>query len=63
MADGIDFRALEKELEEAVVADEKYQRENEAKFRAVRQKVASYEEFRLAGFHVFFRCKKDRTLI
>ncbi|XP_060111249.1 coiled-coil domain-containing protein 103, partial [Heteronotia binoei] len=42
----IDFQALEKELQEAVTADEKYQRENDAKFRAVRQKVASYEEFR-----------------
>ncbi|XP_048373286.1 coiled-coil domain-containing protein 103 isoform X1 [Sphaerodactylus townsendi] len=42
----IDFRALEKEVQEAMAADEKYQRENEAKFRAVRQKVASYEEFR-----------------
>lgn len=44
----IDFHALEKELQEAVAADEKYQRENDAKFRAVRQKVASYEEFRFA---------------
>ncbi|KAF7236575.1 hypothetical protein EYD10_16703 [Varanus komodoensis] len=42
----IDFHALEKELEEAIATDEKYQRENEAKFRAVHQKVASYEEFR-----------------
>ncbi|XP_053118824.1 coiled-coil domain-containing protein 103 isoform X2 [Hemicordylus capensis] len=42
----VDFHALKKELEEAVAADEKYQRENEAKFRAVHQKVASYEEFR-----------------
>ncbi|XP_051850826.1 coiled-coil domain-containing protein 103 [Antechinus flavipes] len=44
--DTIDFRALEKELQAAVAADEKYQRENAAKFRAVEQKVASYEEFR-----------------
>ncbi|XP_013931910.1 PREDICTED: coiled-coil domain-containing protein 103 [Thamnophis sirtalis] len=43
----IDFHALEKELEEAIATDEKYQRENEAKFRAVHQKVSSYEEFRL----------------
>ncbi|KAH0626952.1 hypothetical protein JD844_002270 [Phrynosoma platyrhinos] len=42
----IDFRALEKELEQAIASDEKYKRENDAKFRAVRQKVASYEEFR-----------------
>ncbi|XP_068932257.1 coiled-coil domain-containing protein 103 [Petaurus breviceps papuanus] len=44
--DTIDFRALEKELQAALAADKKYQRENAAKFRAVEQKVASYEEFR-----------------
>ncbi|XP_036613961.1 coiled-coil domain-containing protein 103 [Trichosurus vulpecula] len=44
--DTIDFRALEKELQAALAADEKYRRENAAKFRAVEQKVASYEEFR-----------------
>ncbi|XP_042331117.1 coiled-coil domain-containing protein 103 isoform X2 [Sceloporus undulatus] len=42
----VDFRALEKEMEQAIARDEKYKRENDAKFRAVRQKVASYEEFR-----------------
>ncbi|XP_075701441.1 dynein axonemal assembly factor 19 isoform X2 [Rhinoderma darwinii] len=42
----IDFRELERELANAVAADEKYQRENAAKFRAIHQKVASYEEFR-----------------
>ncbi|NXE55790.1 CC103 protein, partial [Casuarius casuarius] len=45
-AGAIDFGALEKELRAAVAADEKYERENSAKFRAVHQKVASYEEFR-----------------
>ncbi|CAK6438239.1 unnamed protein product [Pipistrellus nathusii] len=44
--DIIDFKALEKELQAAVTADEKYRRENAAKFRAVEQRVASYEEFR-----------------
>ncbi|XP_054449261.1 coiled-coil domain-containing protein 103 [Pteronotus mesoamericanus] len=44
--DIIDFKALEKELQAALTADEKYQRENAAKFRAVEQRVASYEEFR-----------------
>ncbi|XP_023602700.1 coiled-coil domain-containing protein 103 isoform X2 [Myotis lucifugus] len=44
--DIIDFKALEKELQAAVTADEKYQRENAAKFRAMEQRVASYEEFR-----------------
>ncbi|XP_069810052.1 coiled-coil domain-containing protein 103 [Dendropsophus ebraccatus] len=42
----LDFRELEWELANAVAADEKYQRENAAKFRAIHQKVASYEEFR-----------------
>ncbi|XP_004407300.1 PREDICTED: coiled-coil domain-containing protein 103 [Odobenus rosmarus divergens] len=44
--DIIDFKALEKELQAALSADEKYKRENAAKLRAVEQKVASYEEFR-----------------
>lgn len=42
----IDFRKLEKELSLAVEADAKYDRENSAKFRAVEQRVGSYEEFR-----------------
>ncbi|XP_059234383.1 coiled-coil domain-containing protein 103 [Mustela nigripes] len=42
----IDFKALEKELQAALTADEKYKRENAAKLRAVEQRVASYEEFR-----------------
>ncbi|XP_007953438.1 coiled-coil domain-containing protein 103 [Orycteropus afer afer] len=44
--DVIDFKALEKELQAALAADEKYKRENAAKLRAVEQRVASYEEFR-----------------
>ncbi|KAM6163560.1 dynein axonemal assembly factor 19 [Rhynchocyon petersi] len=44
--DIINFKALEKELQAALYADEKYKRENAAKFRAVEQRVASYEEFR-----------------
>ncbi|XP_032125885.1 coiled-coil domain-containing protein 103 isoform X1 [Sapajus apella] len=44
--DTIDFKALEKELQAALTADEKYKRENAAKLRAVEQRVASYEEFR-----------------
>ncbi|XP_008563800.1 PREDICTED: coiled-coil domain-containing protein 103-like, partial [Galeopterus variegatus] len=44
--DVIDFMALEKELQAAITADEKYKRENAAKLRAVEQRVASYEEFR-----------------
>ncbi|XP_038836576.1 coiled-coil domain-containing protein 103 isoform X2 [Salvelinus namaycush] len=42
----INFSALERELQSAVEADNKYQRENDAKFRALHQKVGTYEEFR-----------------
>lgn len=45
-SDIINFSALEKELQAALEADRKYQRENDAKFRALHQNVASYEEFR-----------------
>ncbi|XP_071112227.1 dynein axonemal assembly factor 19-like [Haliotis cracherodii] len=44
--DHFDFNKLERELKAAVTADEKYTRENDAKIRAVHQKVASYDEFR-----------------
>ncbi|XP_060704735.1 coiled-coil domain-containing protein 103 isoform X1 [Hemiscyllium ocellatum] len=42
----LDFKALKRELETALFLDEKYKRENDAKFRAIHQKVGSYEEFR-----------------
>ncbi len=42
----IDFQKLELQLEAAMLADQKYERENAAKFRAINQKVGSYEEFR-----------------
>ncbi|GAB1296914.1 Coiled-coil domain-containing protein 103 [Apodemus speciosus] len=45
-SDVINFKALEKELQAALAADEKYKRENAAKLRAVEQRVPSYEEFR-----------------
>ncbi|XP_037113403.1 coiled-coil domain-containing protein 103 [Syngnathus acus] len=44
--DVIDFSALEKHLRASVEAERKYQRENDAKLRAVQQGVASYEQFR-----------------
>ncbi|KAM9597931.1 dynein axonemal assembly factor 19 [Trichechus inunguis] len=44
--DIIDFKALEKELQAALTADETYKQENAAKLRAVEQRVTSYEEFR-----------------
>ena len=37
---------LHKELNAALEADRRYSRENDAKFRALDQKVGSYEEFR-----------------
>ena len=46
MSDEVNVNKLRKQLGEAVEADEAYWRENDAKFRAVRQKVSSYEEFR-----------------
>ncbi|KAM8795394.1 dynein axonemal assembly factor 19 [Eudromia elegans] len=45
-AGAVDWVALERELRAAVAADETYERENSAKLRAVRQRLASYEEFR-----------------
>ena len=44
--ESINFDKLQKEFYNAKEADQKYSRENDAKFRAVHQKVASYEEFR-----------------
>lgn len=44
--DVIDFQALEKELHGALEAERRYTRENDAKLRAVHQKVATYNEFR-----------------
>lgn len=46
MAKEIDFGKLEAELKAAEEADNRYQRENDAKFRALHQKVATYDEFR-----------------
>lgn len=60
--DQIDFIKLEKEFSRAVEADAKYQRENAAKFRAVEQRVGSYEEFKdiVAASHLKPLEKKDR---
>lgn len=44
--ENIDFHALENELLSAIEDDKRYWRENDAKFRAVNQGVATYEEFR-----------------
>uniref|UniRef100_A0A8D0ERL9 Dynein attachment factor N-terminal domain-containing protein n=1 Tax=Strix occidentalis caurina TaxID=311401 RepID=A0A8D0ERL9_STROC len=62
-ADGaLDPAALERELRAAVAADERRERENEAKLRAVRQRVPSYEEFRniVLASHLKPLEKKDK---
>jgi len=61
--EGIDFRRLERELALAVEADAKYDRENSAKFRAVEQRVGSYEEFRdiVSAAHLKPLERKDIT--
>ncbi|NWZ55013.1 coiled-coil domain-containing protein 103 [Haliaeetus albicilla] len=62
-ADGaLDPRVLERELQEAVAADERRERENDAKLRAMRQRVASYEEFRniVLASHLKPLEKKDK---
>lgn len=55
-AGSIDVSRLEKELVSALEADRKYSRENDAKFRAVHQKVATYEEFRFDCLHMRSKC-------
>lgn len=57
----IDFSKLEKQLLVAVEEDNRYQRENDAKFRAIAQKVGSYEEFKdiVAASHLKPLDKKD----
>uniref|UniRef100_A0A8C4U4E8 Coiled-coil domain containing 103 n=1 Tax=Falco tinnunculus TaxID=100819 RepID=A0A8C4U4E8_FALTI len=54
--------ALERELQAAVAADERQARESEAKLRALRQRVPSYEEFRniVLASHLKPLEKKDK---
>ena len=42
----VDLDKLRTELLAAKASEERYQRENDAKFRAIAQRVGSYEEFR-----------------
>ncbi|NXU21993.1 CC103 protein, partial [Thalassarche chlororhynchos] len=58
----LDPAALERELQAAVAADERRERENDAKLRAVRQRVPSYEEFRniVLASHLKPLEKKDK---
>ena len=44
--ENFDFNKLEAEVQQTVVAEERYWRENDTKIRAVEQRVASYDEFR-----------------
>ncbi|NXH22476.1 CC103 protein, partial [Bucco capensis] len=48
-ADGLDVAALEQELQAALAADERHERENKAKLQALHQRVSSYEEFSLSA--------------
>ncbi|NXA19331.1 CC103 protein, partial [Ibidorhyncha struthersii] len=62
-ADGaLDPAALERELRAAGAADERRERENDAKLRAVRQRVPTYEEFRniVLASHLKPLEKKDK---
>ena len=59
--ESIDFKQVEKEFAAAVAHDTKYQRENDAKFRAIHQKVGSYEEFRLEFLHFDVNNRSQRV--
>lgn len=41
----INYKALEEELHQAIKDDELYQLQNNAKFRAIEQKVPTYKDF------------------
>ncbi|XP_058509987.1 coiled-coil domain-containing protein 103 [Solea solea] len=60
--DVIDFSALERELQTAVECEHTYERENNAKLRAVSHRVASYREFRdmVLSCHLKPLEKKDK---
>lgn len=51
--DVINLSELETELHAATEEDAKYWQENEAKFRAMEQRVATYDEFRLSSICMF----------
>ncbi|OXB71710.1 UNVERIFIED_CONTAM: hypothetical protein H355_005882 [Colinus virginianus] len=62
-ADGaLDMGALREELRAALEADERHERENSAKLRAVRQRLGSYQEFRdiVLASHLRPLEKKDK---
>ena len=51
----VDVDKLEREMVSALQADRRYSRENDAKFRAVNQRVQSYEEFRYEPSYLTYR--------
>uniref|UniRef100_UPI0037E7C834 coiled-coil domain-containing protein 103 n=1 Tax=Semicossyphus pulcher TaxID=241346 RepID=UPI0037E7C834 len=59
--DVIDFSALERELQGAIESEQRYKRENDAKLRAVSQRV-SYSQFRdlVLSCHLRPLEKKDK---
>ena len=61
--DDIDFDEIERLGLQAIDKDARYWTENDAKFRAVNQKVASYEEFRdiVKASHLKPLGKKDKV--
>uniref|UniRef100_A0A8V5GWU2 Uncharacterized protein n=1 Tax=Melopsittacus undulatus TaxID=13146 RepID=A0A8V5GWU2_MELUD len=61
-AGALDPRALEQELQAAVEEDERRDRENAAKLRALRQHLPSYEQFRsiVLASHLKPLEKKDK---
>ena len=61
--DDVNFEHLKQELNSAVKADIVYNQRNDAKFRAVNQKVATYEEFRniVEASHLNPLDKKDKV--
>ena len=50
----INFNKLEADLFTAQHKEDKYQRENDAKFRAIAQKVPTYEDFRYIINYKFY---------
>ncbi|XP_015740961.1 coiled-coil domain-containing protein 103 isoform X2 [Coturnix japonica] len=58
----VDMAALREELRAALEADERHERENNAKLRAVRQRLGSYQEFRdiVLASHLRPLEKKDK---
>ncbi|BFZ21847.1 hypothetical protein BsWGS_24886 [Bradybaena similaris] len=61
-SDYLDFSKLEKEIKNAVVSEERYWQENDAKIRAVEQRVPTYDDFRemVLAAHLKPLEKKDK---